>query len=189
MRTLERLGVSAIIIEDKTGLKQNSLFGTDARQVLDDPHEFAAKLRAGKQAQQTRDFMIFARLESLIAGMGIDDAMERAKIYLEEGGADGIMIHSREKDGSEIFEFLRRFRAYSPDVPVILVPTSYNQFTEEELHAAGANIIIYANHLLRSAYPAMADTARRILACSRSKEVDDVCLSIKEVLSLIPNKN
>ena len=189
VRTLERLGVSAIIIEDKTGLKQNSLFGTDARQVLDDPHEFAAKLRAGKQAQQTRDFMIFARLESLIAGMGIDDAMERAKIYLEEGGADGIMIHSREKDGSEIFEFLRRFRAYSPDVPVILVPTSYNQFTEEELHAAGANIIIYANHLLRSAYPAMADTARRILACSRSKEVDDVCLSIKEELSLIPNKN
>ncbi len=189
VRTLERLGVSAIIIEDKTGLKQNSLFGTDAKQILDDPHVFAAKIRAGKQAQQTRDFMIFARLESLIAGMGIDDAMARAKIYLEEGGADGIMIHSREKDGSEIFEFLRRFREYSPDVPVILVPTSYNQFTEEQLHAAGANIIIYANHLLRSAYPAMAGTARKILECSRSKEVDDVCLSIKEVLSLIPNKN
>ena len=189
VRTLERLGVSAVIIEDKTGLKQNSLFGTDAKQVLDDPYAFATKIRAGKQAQQTRDFMIFARLESLIAGMGIDDAMERAKIYLEEGGADGIMIHSREKDGSEIFEFLRRFRAYSPDIPVILVPTSYNQFTEEELHAAGANIIIYANHLLRSAYPAMASTARKILECSRSKEVDDVCLSIKEVLALIPNKN
>ena len=189
VRTLERLGVSAVIIEDKTGLKQNSLFGTEARQVLDNPHEFAAKIHAGKQAQQTRDFMIFARLESLIAGMGIDDAMERAKIYLEEGGADGIMIHSREKDGSEIFGFLRRFREYSPDIPVILVPTSYNQFTEEELHAAGANIIIYANHLLRSAYPAMASTARKILECSRSKEVDDVCLSIKEVLSLIPNKN
>ena len=189
VRTLERLGVSAIIIEDKTGLKQNSLFGTDARQILDDPHEFAAKLRAGKQAQQTRDFMIFARLESLIAGMGIEDALERARIYLEEGGADGIMIHSRQKDGAEIFEFLRRFREDYPEVPVILVPTSYNQFTEEELHMAGANIIIYANHLLRSAYPAMASTAKRILECSRSKEVDDVCLSIKEVLSLIPNKN
>lgn len=185
VRTLERLGVSAIIIEDKTGLKQNSLFGTDVTQVLDDPHEFAAKIHVGKQAQRTRDFMIFARLESLIAGAGIDDAMARAKIYLEEGGADGIMIHSREKDGAEIFEFLRRFRAYAPDVPVILVPTSYNQFTEEELHAAGANIIIYANHLLRSAYPAMANTARKILECSRSKEVDDDCLSIKEVLSLI----
>lgn len=189
VRTLERLGVSAIIVEDKTGLKQNSLFGTDAKQILDDPHEFAAKIHAGKQAQRTRDFMIFARLESLIAGMGIDDAMERAKIYLEEGGADGIMIHSREKDGSEIFEFLRRFREYSPDVPVILVPTSYNQFTEEELHAAGANVIIYANHLLRSAYPAMMNTAKKILECSRSKEVDDDCLSIKEVLTLIPNKN
>lgn len=189
VRTLERLGVSAIIVEDKTGLKQNSLFGTDAKQILDDPHEFAAKIHAGKQAQRTRDFMIFARLESLIAGMGIDDAMERAKIYLEEGGADGIMIHSREKDGSEIFEFLRRFREYSPDAPVILVPTSYNQFTEEELHAAGANVIIYANHLLRSAYPAMMNTAKKILKCSRSKEVDDDCLSIKEVLTLIPNKN
>ncbi|MBQ9903081.1 MAG: phosphoenolpyruvate mutase [Clostridia bacterium] len=189
VRTLERLGVSAIIIEDKTGLKQNSLFGTDAKQILDDPHEFAAKIHAGKQAQQTRDFMIFARLESLIAGMGIDDALSRAHIYLEEGGADGIMIHSRQKDGKEIFEFLRLFREDYPEVPVILVPTSYNQFTEEELHIAGANIIIYANHLLRSAYPAMANTARKILECSRSKEVDDVCLSIKEVLSLIPNKN
>ncbi len=189
VRTLERLGVSAVIIEDKTGLKQNSLFGTEATQTLDDPHEFAAKIHVGKQAQQTRDFMIFARLESLIAGAGIDDAMMRAKIYLEEGGADGIMIHSREKDGSEIFEFLRRFRAYSPDVPVILVPTSYNQFTEEELHAAGANIIIYANHLLRSAYPAMVHTATKILECSRSKEVDDDCISIKEVLSILPNKS
>ena len=188
VRTLERLGVSAIIIEDKTGLKQNSLFGTDARQVLDDPHEFAAKLRAGKQAQQTRDFMIFARLESLIAGMGIDDAMERAKIYLEEGGADGIMIHSREKDGSEIFEFLRRFRAYSPDVPVILVPTSYNQFTEAELHAAGANIIIYANHLTRTGFPAMRDAAETILRCHRAKECDDKCMSIKDIITLIPEE-
>lgn len=189
VRTLERLGVSAIIIEDKTGLKQNSLFGTDAKQILDDPYEFAAKIHAGKQAQQTRDFMIFARLESLIAGAGIDDAMERAKIYIEEGGADGIMIHSREKDGSEIFEFLRRFREYSPDVPVVLVPTSYNQFTEEELYAAGANIIIYANHLLRSAYPAMVNTAKKILKYSRSKEVDEDCMPIKEVLTLIPSKS
>ncbi len=188
VRTLERLGVSAIIIEDKTGLKQNSLFGTDVLQTLDDPHKFAEKIRIGKQAQCTRDFMIFARLESLIAGMGIDDAMSRAKIYLEEGGADGIMIHSKNKDGAEIFEFLRRFREYSPDVPVILVPTSYNQFTEEELHAAGANVIIYANHLLRSAYPAMLNTARKILECSRSLEADENCLPIKEVLTLISSK-
>lgn len=189
VKTLERLGVSAIIVEDKTGLKQNSLFGTDAKQVLDEPHEFARKIHAGKQAQTTRDFMIFARLESLIAGMGIDDAMMRAHIYLEEGGADGIMIHSRHKDGAEIIEFMKRFRADFPDVPVIFVPTSYNHFTEEELHEIGGNIIIYANHLLRSAYPAMVNTAKKILECGRSKEVDDVCLSIKEVLRLIPTEN
>ncbi len=186
VRTLERLGVSAIIIEDKTGLKQNSLFGTDAVQTLDDPHSFAHKIKCGKQALSTRDFMIFARVESLIAGKGVDDAMERAKIYLEEGGADGIMIHSKQKDGKEIFEFMKQFRAYTKDVPLILVPTSYNQFTEEELATAGANIIIYANHLLRSAYPAMLETAETILRFSRSKEVDDRCLSIKEVLRLIP---
>ena len=188
VRTLERLGVSAIIIEDKTGLKQNSLFGTEVQQTLDDPHAFAHKIRSGKQAQTTRDFMIFARLESLIAGQGIDDAMMRAKIYLEEGGADGIMIHSKEKDGSEIIEFMKRFREYAKDVPVIFVPTSYNHFTEEELAENGGNIIIYANHLLRSAYPAMVDTATTILKCGRSKEVDDRCLSIKEVLRLIPEQ-
>lgn len=189
VKTLERLGVSALIVEDKTGLKQNSLFGTDAKQVLDEPHEFARKIHAGKQAQTTRDFMIFARLESLIAGMGIDDAMMRARIYLEEGGADGIMIHSRHKDGNEIIEFMRRFRAEYADVPVIFVPTSYNHFTEEELCEIGGNIIIYANHLLRSAYPAMVNTAKKILECGRSKEVDEVCLSIKEVLRLIPTEN
>ena len=188
VKTLERLGVSAVIIEDKTGLKQNSLFGTDAVQTLDDPHEFARKINAGKQSQITRDFMIIARLESLIAGMGIEDALSRAKIYIEEGGADGIMIHSREKDGSEIKEFLARFREYYPDIPVVLVPTSYNYFTEKELCDMGADIIIHANHLLRSAYPAMMKTAVKILECGRSKEVDDEIMSIKEVLTLIPEE-
>ncbi len=187
VRTLERLGISAVIIEDKTGLKQNSLFGTDAVQVLDDPHAFARKINTGKKAQVTRDFMIIARLESLIAGMGIDDALMRAKIYID-GGADGIMIHSKEKDGKEIVEFMRRFREYSADVPVVLVPTTYNQYTEEELSAIGGNIIIYANHLLRSAYPAMLHTAEKILQHGRSKEADEDCLPIKEVLRLIPDE-
>lgn len=185
VKTLERLGVSAIIIEDKTGLKKNSLFGTEVQQTLDDPDNFAAKIRAGKQALATRDFMIFARLESLIAGQGIDDALMRAKKYIE-AGADGIMIHSKEKDGSEIKEFLSRFRKKYKDIPVILVPTSYNQFTEEELHEWGADIIIHANHLLRSAYPAMMKTAETILKNHRSKEADKYCLSIKEILTLIP---
>ena len=162
VKTLERAGVSAIIIEDKTGLKQNSLLGTDAMQILDDPQDFAKKINAGKQAQVTRDFMVIARLESLIAGMGIDDAIERAKVYVE-AGADGIMIHSRHKDGKEIREFMRRFREYSADIPIVMVPTSYNHLYEEELNEIGANVIIHANHLLRSAYPAMLRTAQRIL--------------------------
>lgn len=187
VKTLERLGVSAIIIEDKTGLKQNSLFGTDAKQVLDDPHEFAHKIKAGKSAQVTKDFLIFARIEALIAGYGVEEAMKRAKIYIEEGGADGIVIHSKEKDGSEIKEFLRQFREYSKDIPVVLIPTSYNQFTEEELHAWGGTIIIYANHFLRSAYPAMKNCAESILTHHRSLEAsNDYCISIKEVLALIP---
>lgn len=185
VRTLERAGVSAVIIEDKTGLKQNSLFGTDAVQTLDDPHAFAEKINAGKRAQVTRDFMIFARLESLIAGAGIEDAMARAKVYIE-AGADGIMIHSKEKDGGEIREFMKLFRAYSAEVPVVLVPTTYNHLYEEELNEIGANVIIHANHLLRSAYPAMLSTAQKILDNGRSKEVDDEIMSIKDVLRLIP---
>lgn len=185
VKTLERIGVSAIIIEDKTGLKKNSLFGTEVEQTLEDPHEFAEKIRAGKNALTTKDFLIFARLESLIAGHGIDDAMMRAKIYIE-AGADGIMIHSKNKSGADILEFLRQFRQYSKDIPVILVPTTYNHLTEKELAAHGGNIIIHANHLLRSAYPAMVKTAETILKHGRSKEADQYCMPIKQVLELIP---
>jgi len=185
VRTLERIGVSAVIVEDKTGLKQNSLFGTSAVQTLDDPQDFAAKINAGKRAQSTDDFMIIARLESLIAGAGLDDAIARAKVYVE-AGADGIMIHSRHPDGQEIRDFMSRFRAYSTEVPVVLVPTTYNHLYESELAEMGASIVIHANHLLRSAYPAMYQTAQKILENGRSKEVDDEIMSIKDVLRLIP---
>ena len=187
VKTLERLGVSMVIIEDKTGLKQNSLFGTDAKQVLADPEEFAAKIRAGKEAQTTRDFMITARLESLIAGHSVEEAMERAKLYVEEGNADAIMIHSKNKSGEDIFEFMEKFREYSSTIPIVLVPTTYNQWTEEELHKRGANVIIHANHLLRSAYPAMMNTANSILENGRSLEASEqYCMPIKQVLELIP---
>jgi len=189
VKTLERLGVSAVIIEDKTGPKRNSLFGTTVNQILADPHEFAQKIKTGKQAQITRDFMIFARVEALIAGLGVDEAMRRAKIYIEEGGADGICIHSKDKDGLQIKEFLKAFRKYSKDIPVIVIPTTYNQFTDEDLASWGANIIIYANHLLRSAYPAMKKTAEKILEDHRSKEAsEEYCIPIKEVLSIIPGE-
>ncbi len=186
VKTIERLGVSAIIIEDKTGLKKNSLFGTEVKQTLDDPDNFAEKIHAGKQAQVTRDFMIIARLESLIAGYGVDDALMRAKKYIK-AGADAIMIHSKNKEGTDIFEFMKQFRKYSKDIPIVVVPTTYNQFTEEELHEGGANIIIHANHLLRSAYPAMVKTATSILENGRSKEAsEENCMPIKQVLELIP---
>jgi phosphoenolpyruvate phosphomutase len=185
VKTLERIGVSAVIIEDKTGLKKNSLFGTDVKQTLEDPEVFASKIRAGKRACTTKDFLIFARLESLIAGYDVQHAMTRAKIYVE-AGADGVMIHSKEKHGNDIIEFMTEFRKYSQDIPIVVVPTSYNHFTEKELHEKGATIIIHANHLLRSAYPAMLKTAETILENGRSKEADQYCMPIKEVLRLIP---
>jgi len=186
VKTLERIGVSAIIIEDKQGLKRNSLFGTDVEQVLEDPLVFAEKIKAGKRALNTKDFMIFARIESFIAGYDVAHAIERANIYISHG-ADGIMIHSKSNDGVDIISFLKGVRKNNKTIPLIVVPTTYNHLTEEELNLAGATVIIHANHLLRSAYPAMTKTAQSILSHGRSMEADQYCLPIKEVLSLIPS--
>ena len=185
VRTLERNGVSAIIIEDKVGLKKNSLFGTEAKQELADVEDFCHKISEGKKAQVTKDFMIIARLEALIAGHSVDEALERAFAYVK-AGADGVMIHSKEKHGNDIKEFCERFRKEYEKVPIVLVPTTYNQFTEKELASWGANIIIYANHMLRASYPAMLKAAQTILEAERSLEVNDMCLSIKQILELIP---
>lgn len=185
VRTLERLGISAVIIEDKTGLKKNSLFGTEAVQTQDSIENFCDKIHAGKTAQITDAFMIIARIESLIAGKSVDDALERAKAYVA-AGADGIMIHSKQTDGKDIREFCTRFRQTHPSVPLVAVPTTYNQFTEDELASWGVNIVIYANHLLRSAYPAMLETAKTILENGRALEADRKCMPIKEILELIP---
>ncbi|WP_270563019.1 phosphoenolpyruvate mutase [Clostridium beijerinckii] len=185
VKTLERLGVSAIIIEDKTGLKKNSLFGTEVKQTQDTIEHFCDKIRAGREARVTSDFMIISRIESLIAGAGMDDAIKRAKAYIE-AGTDGIMIHSKEKDGREIIEFCRRYNEFENRVPLVLVPTSYNFMKEEELMELGVNVIIYANHLIRSAYPAMVNTAKSILENGRSKEASINCMPIKEILTLIP---
>lgn len=185
VRTLERNGVSAVIIEDKVGLKKNSLFGTAAKQELATIEEFCHKISEGKKAQVTKDFMIIARLESLIAGKTVDDALERARAYVA-AGADGVMIHSKEKSGADIKEFCQRFRSEYKNVPIVVVPTTYNQFTETELHEWGANIIIYANHMLRASYPAMYKVAQMILENERSLEVNDLCMPIKQILELIP---
>ncbi|WP_081193732.1 phosphoenolpyruvate mutase [Halomonas sp. BC1] len=185
VKTLERLGVSAAIIEDKTGLKKNSLFGTDVPQTQDSIENFCHKIKVGKAAQATDDFMIVARIESLILGRGIDDAIERAEAFLN-AGADAIMIHSREKTPDEILEFCRRYNEIPNRKPLVAVPSSYNSITEDELQAAGVNIVIYANQLLRSAYPAMVDTTKSILTHQRSKECDAQMLPIKDILELIP---
>ena len=185
VRTLERNGISAIIIEDKMGLKKNSLFGTDVVQHLASIEDFSLKISMGKQAQVTKDFMIIARLESLIAGGTVEDALERAYAYVK-AGADGIMIHSKDKSGEDVKEFCLAFRREYSHVPIILVPTTYNQFTEEEFQSWGANIIIYANHMLRAAYPAMVTVAESILEHGRSLEADPLCMPIKQILELIP---
>ena len=186
VRTLERNGISAVIIEDKVGLKRNSLYGTSVKQELAPVDEFCDKIRAGKNAQVTKDFMIIARLESLIAGHSVDEALERARAYIA-AGADGVMIHSKEKSGMDIKEFCQRFRKEFSTVPIVLVPTTYNQFKESEFKEWGANVIIYANHMLRASYPAMVKVAKTILENERSLEADDLCMPIKEILELIPN--
>lgn len=186
VKTLERLGVSAIIIEDKTGLKKNSLFGTEVNQTQDTIEHFCEKIRAGREARVTSDFMIISRIESLIAKNGMDDAIKRAKAYIE-AGSDGIMIHSKESDGKEIIEFCRLYNQLENRVPLVVVPTSYNFMTENELSELGINVVIYANHLIRSAYPAMVNTAKSILLNERSKEASINCMPIKEILNLIPS--
>ncbi|MBO4906661.1 MAG: phosphoenolpyruvate mutase [Bacteroidaceae bacterium] len=186
VRTLERNGISAVIIEDKIGLKKNSLFGTDAIQTQDTIEHFCEKIRAGKNAQVTKDFMIIARCESLIAGKTVDDALERCCAYVEQGGADGIMIHSKEKTGNDIREFCRRFHELHPYVPIVAVPTTYNHLREEELAEWGIKIVIYANHMLRAAYPAMVNVATSILKNHRSFDANDLCMPIKQILELIP---
>jgi phosphoenolpyruvate phosphomutase len=185
VKTLERNGISAVIIEDKVGLKKNSLFGTEVKQELAEIDDFCAKIAAGKRAQVTRDFMIIARLESLIAGFPVSDALQRADAYVK-AGADGVMIHSKEKTSENIKEFCEKFRATHKHIPIVLVPTTYNTWTEKELAEWGANIIIYANHMLRASYPAMVNVVKSILENERSLEADLFCMPIKQILELIP---
>ena len=187
VRTLERMGVSMVIIEDKTGLKKNSLFGTEVQQTQDSIENFSAKIAAGKKAQKTKDFMICARIESLILERGMEDALERAFAFTK-AGADAIMIHSRKKDPSEIKEFIAKFREQDKTTPIVLVPTSFNTVYEDEWKQLGANVVIYANQLTRTGFPAMQNAAKTILENHRAKECDDICMPIKDIITLIPEE-
>ena len=185
VKSLERLGVSAVVIEDKIGLKKNSLFGNDVAQTQDSIENFQNKIRIGKDAQVTDDFMIIARIESLILETGMKDAIDRAKAYIE-AGTDAVMIHSKLKDPNEIFEFCEKYKSFEKNVPLMVVPSSFNSVTEKEWIDKGVSIVCYANHMLRSAYPAMLSVATSILEHGRSLECEDSCLSINEILELIP---
>jgi phosphoenolpyruvate mutase len=187
VRSLERLGVSAVIIEDKVGLKKNSLYGTDVPQTQDTIKAFCNKIQMGKRARVTEDFMIFARIESLILGVGQEDAMARAIAYVD-AGADGIMIHSKEKDPAEILQFCDTYAQIPSAPPLVVVPSTFNSITDTDLGNAGANIVIYANQLIRSAYPSMMRTAKMILENGRSLEADEQCMPIREILDLIPER-
>jgi len=185
VKSLERTGVSAVVIEDKTGLKKNSLFGNDVTQTQDSIENFCDKISRGKAAQISDDFMIIARIESLILEAGMDDALIRAEAYIK-AGADGIMIHSRHKDPAEIMEFMQKFRAKDQNTPVVVVPTSFNAVTVEEFIDMGVNVVVTANHMLRAAYPAMLKVAKSVLENGRSLESEPDCMSIKEILEFIP---
>jgi phosphoenolpyruvate mutase len=185
VRTLERAGVSAVVIEDKTGLKKNSLFGNEVKQTQDTIENFCDKITQGKAAQLSDDFMIIARIESLILEAGMKDALIRAEAYIK-AGADGIMIHSRHKDPTEIIEFMKKFRAVDSSTPVVVVPTSFNSVTVEEFVEMGVNVVISANHMLRAAYPAMLKVANSILKNGRSLEAEPDCMTVKEILEIIP---
>lgn len=187
VRSLERLGVSAVVIEDKIGLKRNSLFGTDVDQTQDDIDVFCEKIRRGKQAQVTDNFSIVARIESLILNKGLEDALKRAYAYTD-AGADAILIHSKDKDTTELFSFCQTYNSYENHVPLVLVPSAYSHVTESEIEKNGGRVVIYANHLLRSAYPSMLKTAESILQHSRALEAEEMCMPIKEIINLIPGE-
>ncbi|MBU1014869.1 phosphoenolpyruvate mutase [Patescibacteria group bacterium] len=188
VRTAERLGVSALVMEDKKGAKRNSLFGTEVKQQQENVAEFARKITAGKRVQITEDFMIIARIESLILQKGQADALRRAKAYID-AGADGILIHSKEKTPKEIFAFAREYKKFKNRVPLVVVPSTYSQVKEEALQRAGVRIVIYANHMLRAAYPAMRKAAETILKSGRAHEAEKYCLPISEALELIPENH
>ena len=188
VRQMDKLGISACIIEDKKGLKRNSLLGNSVAQTIEDPNVFSKKIEVGRNARINPNFMVIARIESLILDRGIDDAIERAYLYTD-AGADGIMIHSRMTTPNETFEFAEIYRKKFPDVPLVIVPTTFNTVSEQQLIDVGFNVVIYANHMLRAAVPAMRRAAEGILRNGRSKEIEDEIEKMSSILSLIPGSS
>ncbi len=188
VQELETIGVSAGVIEDKVGLKKNSLLGNSVTQYQSSIEDFSRKIRHAKNAQRSRDFLLVARVESLILEAGMVDALDRSHAYIE-AGADAVMIHSRERDPGEIFQFLKLFREVNQETPIVLVPTSYTSVTARNLYERGANLVIYANHMLRAAIPAMRKVAEQILRDGKTDDIEGQLLSVNEILNIIPGTN
>ena len=185
IKSMERLGISAVIFEDKTGLKQNSLFQNTSNQKQEDKQKFAEKISIAKRAKRSEDFMVIARIESFILGKGLNDALSRANTYID-AGADGIMIHSKSKTPKEVFDFSKKFKKNFPNIPLVCVPSTYNKVREKDLINHKFNVVIYANHMLRASYPAMRKVALEILKNESSFEANKYLFPIKEILHLIP---
>jgi len=184
VQNLERLGISAVVIEDKKGLKKNSLFGTEVPQEQEDVLEFSKKIDIGNKSKKTDDFLIIARVESLILDKGLDDALYRSEKYAE-AGAGGILIHSKDKSEENVFQFVKDFKN-NTNLPLVVIPTTYNHVTLQKFKDIGVDVVIYANHLLRSSYPAMMSTAENILKFGRTKEIESTLMSVKEIINFIP---
>ena len=184
VRSLERNGVSAIIMEDKVGLKKNSLFADQKNAKQDSPKAFAKKIKRACTTRKSKDFLIIARIESFILGKGLKDALKRAEIY-SKAGADAILIHSKEKTPEEIFSFSKIFNKSKFSIPLVAVPSTYSKVYEKDLVKNGFKVVIYANHLLRAAYPAMEHTAKKILENKRSFEIEKNIIPIKKIINLI----
>jgi len=187
VRSLERLGVSAVIIEDKIGQKKNSLIEESTHHAQDEIEDFCEKIKAGLSSRVTNDFMVIARIESLILGKGMDDALKRARAYAE-AGASGIMIHSKKTSAEEVIMFANVFKQQFPNMPLVAVPSTYNSIMWDDLQKAGFSIVIHANHLLRSAYPAMKKTALSILKDRKAGEAENSLISIPDFFRLIEDK-
>ena len=188
VRTLERLGVSAIVIEENPELVKDWALGKIDTIKLNTTDDFCYKIQKGKNAQISEEFMIFARFENIILDQGVEKALQKSKLYLE-AGADGIMLHSSDSNCAKTLEFSQNYKEFGADRPLIVLSSAFGQTTEEEFENAGINLIIYANHLLRAAYPAMREAAESILKYGRGYEVEAKCSSIEEILEIIPRKH
>ena len=184
IRKLEKLGVSAVIIEDKIGIKRNSLFQDQSKTKLDSMQNFGKKIKAAIKSRVSSDFLIIARIESIIVGEGIDKAIKRANYY-SKAGADMILVHSKKNTPKEIFKFAKKFKKSKFFKPLVAVPSAYPSVKETELEKSGFKIVIYANHLLRASYLSMTKTAESILSNKRAKESEKNMISIKKIIELI----